>query len=459
MKKVLSVLSVIVVCLLGITGCPTGNDDPSGSSKLNGFIQPSVQFVNRNASPSKSILQSRTGISRAVDLPEPDASLNPLRDFYDKLGTLRGSYTPTEFKLFIQEIVLHNNEKGYELDYPITAASKDENFANAHHYADFVTSIILKPEIYIDPGTYTGLFFFFFTANEKMGVGKGLWSQNHPNPDFWMNINPRITVTIPGISNVWEQDVQSRFYGKFDVKKGSGDTYQVVPEVLQPTYWQQRYQDLQDSNNPGEWIERIQMFAYQGSDYRAILPGAVGHPRIWSTDPQTLLVPNHGSGETNNSVIIMPLSENITIPKNATGVKFEVQWDLDGIVEVYDHGTPNDTSDDIVVLARNFWERFSLKPTIDYDAPPSSVVDSPFLGIWVCADGGNYNGAVVTMTDNTWTMSLGGLLVTGMYRYGPKTQTIRGYADNSDDYDFTATYDPVAETISIKGAATFTRQR
>ena len=35
---------------------------------------------------------------------------------------------------------------------------------------------------------------------------------------------------------------------------------------------------------------------------------------------------------------------------------------VSGIIEVYDNRTPDDKSDDIIVIANNFWDRFSLVP-------------------------------------------------------------------------------------------------
>jgi hypothetical protein len=44
----------------------------------------------------------------------------------------------------------------------------------------------------------------------------------------------------------------------------------------------------------------------------------------------------------------------------ASALDITVYLDIEGMIEVYDSGTPVDKSDDVVVFASNFWERFSL---------------------------------------------------------------------------------------------------
>jgi hypothetical protein len=45
---------------------------------------------------------------------------------------------------------------------------------------------------------------------------------------------------------------------------------------------------------------------------------------------------------------------------------FGSMWygDLNGIIEVYDNNTPGKLTDDVIVLARDFWNRFSIIPVI-----------------------------------------------------------------------------------------------
>jgi hypothetical protein len=46
------------------------------------------------------------------------------------------------------------------------------------------------------------------------------------------------------------------------------------------------------------------------------------------------------------------------ISDSAGAVEFEVSWDLDGIIEIYDSGTPDVYSDDKVLLCNRWWEHW-----------------------------------------------------------------------------------------------------
>ncbi|MFP4551227.1 MAG: hypothetical protein ACLFNT_10505 [Spirochaetales bacterium] len=290
--------------------------------------------------------------ARAITLT-PDESLEALIDFYDpsvsNIGTLVGSYTPSKFRLFVQEIVLYNDTDAIELDVPLSASSATDQ---SPHYADFVEDIVIQPSNPVPSGAYTGMFFFFFSAPSTMGV-----NGTPENPDYLVPVDSQIEVTIPGYEGVWP-DVDNHA-GPIVEDLGSG-AYRFALFPLQPGYWT----DVVESYRPGESIERIEKFIYmQDTTYRAILPGISGHPDIWdTTDADTAALPNHGS-TGNASAVFMPFG-GVDIPSSAKAVEFTVSWDLDGIIEVYDAGTAADKSDDIVVLAKDFWNRFTLIPNV-----------------------------------------------------------------------------------------------
>ena len=60
--------------------------------------------------------------------------------------------------------------------------------------------------------------------------------------------------------------------------------------------------------------------------------------------------------------IIVPFN-GITIPENARSVRFDVVWDIDGIIERYKGKTDNN-NDDIYVLKNGFWNAFSVNVEI-----------------------------------------------------------------------------------------------
>jgi hypothetical protein len=183
------------------------------------------------------------------------------------------------------------------------------------------------------------MFFFFFAVNSVMGSGG-----TPDNLEYFVEIEPSIVVEIPGYEGIWADDqyTDDRYpdFNPYAVQDLGGGKYHFTLQILQPGNWSnilEKYLSITGSEDD-ETIQRIQQFAYiKDSPYRAILPGVNGHPEIWDTvDADTLALPNHGS-TGNASAIIMPF-DGITIPE--------------------------DKSDDVVVLAQNFWERFSLIPEI-----------------------------------------------------------------------------------------------
>lgn len=337
MRKYMSsmVCGAIAIVALGFGSCNSNTEIPAA-----------ISFEDSNG-------MRALGSARAITLSS-GASLESLTQFYDPaisdIGSLVGSYTPDKFRLFIQEIVLYNSTDAVELDVPLSPASATDQ---TPHYADFVEDIVIQPSNPIPPGTYTGMFFFFFANPSSMGVG------SEGGTDYFVPINSQVEVTIPGYGGIWVDQLGGGTDDKYSVKNLGSDKYQFSPFALQPGYWQETITGYR----PGESMQRIEQFVYmQGTEYRAILPGISGHPEIWdTTDNDTAALPNYGSNG-NASGIFMPFS-GVDIPRSATAVEFTVSWDLDGIIEVYDRGTP-EKGDDIVVLAKDFWTRFSLIPNV-----------------------------------------------------------------------------------------------
>jgi hypothetical protein len=61
--------------------------------------------------------------------------------------------------------------------------------------------------------------------------------------------------------------------------------------------------------------------------------------------------------------LIVPFS-GITVPENANAVRFEIYWNIDGIIERYEGGTAS-PDDDIFILKNGFWEDFSIRAVIE----------------------------------------------------------------------------------------------
>lgn len=331
-------ISISIVVLLFVSSC----------SLFDHEVPVTIDFDNSNRSSLsvRSVANDNLFSIRAAG--SSDSSLDIITNAYSGFGSKIGSYTPTEFSLFIQEIVLYkfnDFELCIELDEPLTSESVNNP---ERHQANFIDDITLTPKNPILSGDYDGMLFFFF-SNRAQRLGT----------NFGDVVNESIvTVTIPGYENVWADQQNYQYPSIKDFSNNSDGSLTFGLTHIQPA----RYIA---GNNPSEFWH-FEYFIYRkGIDSaKAILPGAVGHPDTFSTsDPEIAGLANHGTEGTNLSALLLPFN-GISIPETATSVNFTVSWDLEGIIEVYDNNTPLIKSDDIVILANNFWERFSLIPNV-----------------------------------------------------------------------------------------------
>jgi hypothetical protein len=301
----------------------------------------SADKVSRSISDYRST-KAETPI-RAMDLPAPDISLAPFTEFYDKIGDCVASYTPSIFKLWINEIMLYTDSLEIELDYPISQTDPNDTI-KAQCYADFTSNYVLSPLVPIPAGTFYDNLFYFFAASDGTGTST-------TGGDFI--IDNTIEVEMPEYAGVLSARVG------VNVEAENGSTFNFELYHLQPS----GYPAIINTYLPGQVMPYVAMFVYRkNTAYRAILPGISGHPEMWDFhDPDGVGLPFSKSNGS-MAAIFLPF-EGIYIPENAKSIRFNVVWDLNGIIEVYDNNTP-EKDDDVIVLARDFWNRFSIIPVI-----------------------------------------------------------------------------------------------
>jgi len=67
-----------------------------------------------------------------------------------------------------------------------------------------------------------------------------------------------------------------------------------------------------------------------------------------------------GTGiSSGNNDLLIPI-DPIDIDWSRRKITLIVSLDTEGLIELYDHGTPGDKTDDIVVIADKYWERFAF---------------------------------------------------------------------------------------------------
>jgi hypothetical protein len=97
---------------------------------------------------------------------------------------------------------------------------------------------------------------------------------------------------------------------------------------------------------------------YWGNTLKMLTPQETHYmDEIVSTYPHE----EHSHGYLNG--LIIPF-EGITIPSNAEAVRFEVAWDLTGLIERYT-GMTASPADDIFILKNKWWEGFSIDAVIE----------------------------------------------------------------------------------------------
>ena len=343
--------------LLALTGC-----DPQGGE---GGVSVALTFEDNDV--ASTVATSRDGVSpstrgsgsEGAASSSVDSSMEPLTQFYASIGDRVGSYTPTKFRMFIVEIGLYNpapDGEGVELDAPLAADSATNS---DKHYADFVEEVIIRGGEPVPPGSYNRMWFMFSAYRGEMTSNTF---------DGALPMVPEIEVEIPGYGQVdrdGDGGADGPVWRNLPSRDGKGmsreylgnDTFLFVPRRLQPGTYNWKYDDGGDEKT----IDPIEHFAYfaDANSYRGIFPDIDGVPDSWSTaEPESLGTP-HMNAEGFGSAIVVP-SGPVEVPADATEVLVRVEWDLDGIIEVYDRETPDDKTDDVVVFANNFWERLNL---------------------------------------------------------------------------------------------------
>ena len=331
--------------------------DPQGDG--GGGVAVALSFEDDDVAPA-TVAPAAAGQRISPASTPVDSSMEPLTQFYDSIGDKVGSYTPTKFRMFIGEIGLYNpapDGDGVELDAPLAGDSPTNS---EKHYADFVEEVIIRSGEPVPPGTYNRIWFLFSAYRGEMTSNTF---------DGALPIAPEIEVEIPGYGSVIDTDgdgdpdspvwpyMASRVLGEPSREYLGEDTFRFVPRRLLPATYDWKY----DDGGTDKRIDPIEHFTYfaDTTSYRGIFPGIGGVPDSWSTaDPDTLGTP-HLVATGFGSAIIVP-SEAVVVPADATEVLVRMKWDLDGIIEVYDDGTPDDKSDDLVVFADKFWERLDL---------------------------------------------------------------------------------------------------
>jgi hypothetical protein len=234
---------------------------------------------------------------------------------------------------------------------------------------DFVNPVIFEPLGSIEPGVYTGLRFDYSSLKKESYI---YVNDLDAPPTYLGRIDPSVTFTVPGgvgTGHPWEHDIKSIWeYAPgyqhpewlWDLKV-SGNKYTINPYFLQPG--QRGFSDFLNTKNL-TFSADIDSYVYYSDTLKFIMPSVdegYGYELSWGSAELGMPFDVYGAA----NVMVLPF-EGVDIPDNAGAVKFTVYWDLEDIIERYE-GPTTASSDDVYILAKNFWERFSLTAVIEYN--------------------------------------------------------------------------------------------
>ncbi len=330
----------------------------AGCHETYGELNARVAFEDSSGASSRSSARSaNSNLARASGTPD-SATFDVIEDTYSILGNRVGAYTPTEFRLHVNSIYLYQIgvSGSFVMLNPFRRAGSEHQ--PELFQANFVEDIELVSEWPILPGFYDGMGINFGggRAGVSSGVADGIAST-------WLEESV-VTVTIPGYEDVWTAgssiiDLSAYGFGVYEsVVKNADNSISFGLNMLQPGYISTNY-----GVSSANYYVGLNNFFYARSEYYAVVTGEVGHPSAFDSADIGLLNIWGGPVFSGDWGCIVTPFAGITVPDDIPEITFTVSWDLDGIIEVYDAGTPADKSDDIMILADNFWTRYDLYPS------------------------------------------------------------------------------------------------
>lgn len=328
---------VLFACMLLLIGC-----DWNPGSAL-------TSTVTWRSSDSSKLTTART-------IQEPDSIVTP---YYQDYGSLVATVTPSKFKIPLQAVEL-SNEKQYVN--PIPFHQFDEgNQKWIVQYGDFTENNIASPGL-IPVDTYTDFLFFFFDSAGSMQMSStpginALYSNEivMDLPDTYAGLFP-ITDQIKRIHRRTNTEGEP-VYELYDLVIDGSAVYETKVVDAQRAIYQVELSDLLPGPITNGVIQgkKLTVFWFNGDETVTydVPQGQTWHELFdYKTTP--------GMGTKGNTVFTRLPWEGVEIHKKAARVAFEIYWDLQDIIEIYDNNTPNILTDDIAVLADTFWERIEI---------------------------------------------------------------------------------------------------
>jgi hypothetical protein len=341
--KLIGFIAIVAIIGFSMVACDNGDNTttkkPVAKYKFSGSVPNS----------SRSLYNTQKNVAMAVSNVQGEDGFT---DFYSKLGNKKAEFTPTMMKIAIGQLRVQNYNAGLQ------AKLIEEGSGNVA-VIDLAQPIVTTADE-IEPGYYNYLSFSFSDAFKYDPMDENyltLVTFDKPN-GFNLNTHAFKSPVMTGNG-----------FGNHVIEENNKLTLPVM--LLQPGFVNSYYKPLTDTNFS------FDDFVHDGTMSLGCNVGSVvdihmaGNTYGLFTGNVTTTLEDFvpgigvsvGLGGDGYTGIVVPF-EGITVPEDTTAVRFEVYWDIDGIIEQYE-GPTNSTDDDIFVLKNGFWEAFSVKAFIE----------------------------------------------------------------------------------------------
>jgi hypothetical protein len=320
-KAIVPASIVVVVLMLGACGqIPFAR--LAGGQAIAEVGWDTQNSANRSAEPS--IQATQGAISTAAEVQAWYDS------FYDGLGTRRFSVTPTEFSFTSPLVLLSNSNTYYD-------------FGFSNEQTDFADSTSARRQVSVNRTFYDSLFLQFVPRGQELSDGAG-------SPRSY---RPAVVVTLPGYTDSELPDLGpsigvysgAEFYERRYLGNNQFQfTYGELQPDLSPFY----------ANPPGFEVFAEYIIVTTSVDaFALVVPDGDTHGTYDYTS-------NNDYGAVTDRPFVLVPWDGVYVDPMSEKAALTVTLDIQDIVHVYDNGTPIDMTDDHVVLANRFWERFGI---------------------------------------------------------------------------------------------------
>ena len=318
-------LILILIIGFGITACGNNDDD-----KKDTFSTAKYRFSGNKGNAGRALVTPNVNASIEIQGAEE------YENFYSQLGEKKGSITPTMFELAMSQLSIYGT---------------DDLYFDLLEISDLPIVDLAKPILVnageIKTGHYKFLAMMFSFVGMENQNGRVTSRVSFPKPDGF--------------------DYSAHAYSTYyfdDVVSESGDNIIADLFYLEPLFINNNYSGFYYPLMGGEQIQLncissvINQIFMGGDNYRIFS----GKTDTHSNDIVPGIKPFRL--DTEGAINILVPFSGINIPEDAETVRFEICWDIEGIIERYE-GYTNSPNDDIFVIKNRFWEAFSIQAFIE----------------------------------------------------------------------------------------------